>query len=425
MTPIARLICADWGKEPKKRAVYEALVAERVVRRVREDVTEVSSLLEYASRGPFPLVLGFDAPIGVPKSFLDAVRRIRPEVTSFSKWLPTASLSDSSSAAAWSIEAPFFGVPAGAGALTRFTEAAAQKGVKLRRKIEERTGGKSVFITAGVPGSVGAAARDVWRGLAAARAGGKRFHLWPFEGELDALLASGVPVVAEIYPRAAYATALTAELPCRRVVLAKTRRATRARALAMLVETRWVVDAGATFEDLGEAESNEDAFDALMTAAALLRCQVQRLPMFGQPLHEPEAEGGILGTGTIGIDEPERTFAALAEDFVVRIDARMCSSRRRRIRWPGTSTPSRDGTGPSTATTTPSVYLGREAADLAFERMDEFHRTGVWRGTFEELRVCLFFQARAGRHSGADPEGEVAERIYALVRALQERPVAL
>lgn len=40
------------------------------------------------------------------------------------------------------------------------------------------------------------------------------------------------------------------------------------------------------------------------------------------------------------------------------------------------------------------AFLECEAGELANERLDEYGRTGVWRGTFEELRVCLFFEAR-------------------------------
>jgi len=59
---------------------------------------------------------------------------------------------------------------------------------------------------------------------------------------------------------------------------------------------------------LVEAETNEDDFDALMTAAALLRCELE-----GIPLHRPcggrnLAEGGILATGSVNLDLRARTF---------------------------------------------------------------------------------------------------------------------
>lgn len=317
MSTVKRIICADWGKEPKKRSAYEVILADRVVRRVATDVREVGRLLQYALDEP--TLLAFDAPLGVPASFISAVRRTpgRAGVEGFMSWVMTASLDECMDANDWCVDAPFFQVPAGKGARSKFEAAARSQGVELRRRIELQTGGNPVFVTAGVPGSVGSAARDIWRGLVVARRTGMPFRVWPFEGDRDARLAIEGPIVAEIYPRAAYATALVDEAPRARMRIAKTdkkgalkseRNVVRSRAMERLLNTRWQRTASVRFEDTEVAVNNEDDFDSLMTCAALIRCFIEDLPLHSPELHESAMEGGILGTGSIDFALAEKTF---------------------------------------------------------------------------------------------------------------------
>lgn len=64
-----------------------------------------------------------------------------------------------------------------------------------------------------------------------------------------------------------------------------------------------------------------------------------------------------------------------------------------------------------------SAHLGVSAGDLANRviagKMD------VSRLTFEELRVCLFFEQRRWRHYGDLPEGEDLKKILELYAALR------
>jgi putative DNA methylase len=62
-----------------------------------------------------------------------------------------------------------------------------------------------------------------------------------------------------------------------------------------------------------------------------------------------------------------------------------------------------------------------EVADLANARLDEYRRTGRWRGTLRELRACLYFEQRRWRHKGHDPEGEDLEAIRALYDTIRGR----
>ena len=122
----------------------------------------------------------------------------------------------------------------------------------------------------------------------------RRFRVWPFEGSLAELLSEAPVVLAELYPRAAYAVALAETLPAPPLRLAKTRPAARRAALARLSQAAWLSDHGLRLRALAEAEASEDVFDALLSVVALVR-----LVDLGQPLAsawvDPAVEGGILG----------------------------------------------------------------------------------------------------------------------------------
>ncbi len=300
-----RIVCADWSKERSKRAAYEAIVSERAIRRVRAGVREVEALLGDAASGGVPTIVAFDAPLGIPESFARAAG-----ARGFVDWMLGASLEQCAEPGGWCVEAPFFAVPKGRGSLGRFREAARRRGVELLREIERKTNGKPAFITSGIPGSVGSATRDLWRGLVAARRSGADFRLWPFEEEDATAAEAGVPIVAETYPRAAYATALVDEAPRSRMRLAKTDRPTRERAIDRLLATRWTRSSGVAFEDLAHARASEDEFDAMITAAALLRCVVEGLPLHAAPIPLPAIEGAILGTGSVDLSLPEVAFGS-------------------------------------------------------------------------------------------------------------------
>ena len=194
------------------------------------------------------VLVSFDVPLGLPRAYLDAAREVPrwERVETFLDWLsvgcdPSLFPGEASDAGHWSIVAPFFGVPGGEGSLKRFEAAA---GMPILREIERRTAGKSVFVVRGIPGSVGSGARAVWRELAPLLVEDREFSVWPFEGTLDEILGRGKIAVGEIYPRAAYATALSEELPAPALALAKTRREVRDEAVRELRNTRWVAKRG-------------------------------------------------------------------------------------------------------------------------------------------------------------------------------------
>jgi hypothetical protein len=87
-------------------------------------------------------------------------------------------------------------------------DAAARLGVDIYRQIDRMTGAKAVFIKSGIPGSVGSAACALWQGTCLSARSRPHFQGLAIRGGLQKLLQSTSVAVGEIYPRAAYATAL-------------------------------------------------------------------------------------------------------------------------------------------------------------------------------------------------------------------------
>jgi hypothetical protein len=325
-TAATAILCADWGIGRDKRRVYVADVASRVVRRIAPAAHwTLGSLLRTASDmadavAGGPVLVAIDAPLGLPASYLAAAGGIAPwrSPCHFLDFLIHACtmpqfFEPTKQASQWCIERPFFAVPPGVGGLNGYRDAAAkQHSVDLRRDIERRTGAKTVFAKSGIPGSVGSGACALWQELGPLVGDrNRRFTVWPFEGELAVLLASSAVALGEIYPRAAYATALLEGPVDARPPLgvAKTKAPIRSQAIAVLRNAEWVRHHGVTIKNLAEAEKSEDDFDACLTAAALLRCQLEGLPL-SPPHCEATAvtEGAILGTGSINIGLSARTF---------------------------------------------------------------------------------------------------------------------
>lgn len=284
------ILCADWGKESAKRAVYLADVAGRVVRRLLREGWSLASLLEEAQRSTSmgSVLVTVDAPLGIPESHLMALNSVfsgQPPTT-FLELLASAAFmprffDGSSVPGDLSPGRPFFAVPAGAGGLTAYVAAAASHEVSLYRSIDRQTSAKSFFIKSRIPGSVGSAACALWQELAPLLTAERAFTVWPFEGDLSPLLGRSPVVIGEIYPRAAYATALLPMPPSSRprLSIAKTDATVRRQAITSLRNAGWVQSLDVTFENLAEAEASEDEFDACLTAAALLRFVLEGSPI--------------------------------------------------------------------------------------------------------------------------------------------------
>ena len=206
-------------------------------------------------------------------------------------------------------------MPPGEGGKKTFEARAELAGVRLQREIERRTKGNPVFITSGIPGSVGSGAIDVWSGLASLLPRERDFKVWPFEGALPALFALTPIVVAENYPRVIYAAALS-DLPSAqrpRLRMSKTMAETRNAAMECLMSRSWIEWYCVTLKNTSAALADENSFDALLMAAGLLRVLLDDELLFSPAFEDPVAEGGILGTGTINFDLPEADFSPRGE----------------------------------------------------------------------------------------------------------------
>ena len=124
----------------------------------------------------------------------------------------------------------------------------------------------------------------------------------PSKAPLPDLLGTNGVVLAETYPGLAYAAALAEELPTGRFVVGKTRYQARNDACNRLSDATWVKAYGATISDLEQARADEDDFDALFTAAAVLRCVLEDTPLANADWIDNLAEGAMLLAGPVDSD---------------------------------------------------------------------------------------------------------------------------
>jgi hypothetical protein len=323
------ILCADWSKDMRKREVYAADVERREVRRLAGTWT-AAGVIEAARKavGDGAALATFDAPIGVPSSYWQKLRQVRgfpDHVATFPAWLPEALkkaryFENARAPFDWRVEQPFFAIAPGAGGRRVWEDTLKRAGVATLRRVDELTRAKPVFVTSGIPGTAGSGARELWKELGRMLGPplgptGAGFAIWPFDGPLDELIARKTVVVGENYPRVAYALALSREDAGARTPLqiAKTRRHVRQAALAELQSHPWLQEHAVHLNDLDAAADNEDSFDALFTAAGLLRCALEGTLLAPGDLIDPVAEGGILGTGSLDLTRQETTYAVPTE----------------------------------------------------------------------------------------------------------------
>ena len=326
------LVCCDWGLAPGGRAIYVGDAQARTLGpggptpfcNANGDPWTLSAVLELGRRlrDQGPVLLAFDMPLGIPASYLDAARAVPrwSAATSFVEWLPLACAEGTfhtnvDQPEAWAVEQPFARVPSGSGSLKRIHARAAREGVVLRREVDALTNATPVFIAAGIPGAMGTAARQLWRELSEALTLPSRdFGVWPFEGTLQEVLETHGLAVGELLPHAALAIALLDEPPAERprLYLAKAYAEDRARALTQLQAARWTQPLRIDDEGLAHAGSSPEAFAALMSAAALLRCTLEGTALSALEHEDSVAEGGLLGSGSVNLSLHLRPFRARA-----------------------------------------------------------------------------------------------------------------
>jgi diadenosine tetraphosphate (Ap4A) HIT family hydrolase len=312
---LSAIICADWSKDSARRAACVAEVSTRLVKSLGRGPFTLLSLVDAAAAysGAGSVLVGVDVPLGAPRSLLDATHRdlgVLPTAT-FGEWVTKAAawpnfLSRAAEGEPWSPLRPFFRVSPGADARNRMFREMLDRGVEPLREVDKLTAAKSPFILSGIPGSVGSSVVDLWPALSGIL-GNRQVDLWPFDQAQPETAGEGV-ILAEIYPRALYASAIATEPPPlrARLSIAKGDARCRAAAIESLLAQDWVRQHRVRFEDAEPETITEDSFDALLSAAGLLRCVLEGTPLGWSG--SDAFEGGILGLDSLNLSLPERTF---------------------------------------------------------------------------------------------------------------------
>ena len=299
------VIAVDWGKERRKRSAYQAIVSTRIISRLDFD-GGLQQLLEFAHSRQDPVVIGIDAAIGMPSADWERLTGggAGPGRT-FADHLLDGRLPDRffdpvAKPEQWSPGRPFIRPDKGSWSMTAFIEAS---NGGFYRQIDRRLQGNPIFVTSGIPGSVGSGTSALWQELLAL-VEEPAFSIWPFHGALNELAKAGKPVIAEIYPKACYGIALSDSLPCPLMSIAKTRQQAREDGLQRLQGADWIENHKVEIQDVEAAIANEDDFDALVSAAALLRLVLEEAPIENQVSEALTVEGGVLGSASICDKQP-------------------------------------------------------------------------------------------------------------------------
>ena len=263
--------------------------------------------------GAGSVLVGIDAALGVSRGFWRLVhgpRRPHP-FESFIEWLHHLDpdgpfFGTTTDPQQWSVDRPWFKVQSGPGGRTAFTKHVDDG---FLRVIDKATKANPLFAVGGIPGTVGSGTRSLCQEMVRLLHAGGDFAIWPFEGQLSTLLAEHRIVLAETYPRLAYGAALADVLPAASLRLAKTRLAARELACDRLQHATWVTSNGIDLGECARIVGNEDDFDAHITAAAVLRCVIEAVPLSRSDRVDTEAEGSMLLTGAVDFRKPGRTLS--------------------------------------------------------------------------------------------------------------------
>jgi hypothetical protein len=263
--------------------------------------------------GDRAVVVGLDVPLGVPRgwaatvgltSFRDLLAAIRGD-----RWPHL--LEPAATAADIAPSRPFYPRRPGG---TRQADLVAGLGLAsvddLRRECDRALPGAMgsaapVFWLVGAQ-QVGKAAITAWRDVVAPAAARAHVRLWPMDGALDDLVAPGRTVIAEVYPRAAYAWPLGFPPTGWSKRRQADRRARAAQARQWMGSNRRGITPdramqAALDDGFGPAPSGEDPFDATMGALQMIAVLDGLLPEAPRALmdatdsHARATEGWILG----------------------------------------------------------------------------------------------------------------------------------
>ena len=318
-------ISADWGKDGKKRHVHVATVDTDRRTTIEYRPCREWSLIklldlaeEHKRRTRGSVLIGVDLALGVPDRYWQEVTSLRNEPAAhFVDWLGERppdffniqKANAPEDAADWCLDRPFFSVPSKSGG-RRFFEERLRCG--FRRKIDWLTGANPIWITSGIPGSVGSGTRAFWKELQPLlKPQPERdfaFLVWPFEKKRNVLGVDDGMFLVETYPALAYAAALAQDLPSEPFKISKTnpkksRPHEREKVAARFWASTWLQNLNTGQWDR-EFDENEDRFDSFLTAAAVVRCVLEGRQLVDDRWIAPVAEGAMLLAGPV---EPRRS----------------------------------------------------------------------------------------------------------------------
>ncbi|CAH2604382.1 conserved protein of unknown function [Rhodovastum atsumiense] len=251
-----------------------------------EPVGEVSTLLARLHDPAAAVLLGADLPLGLPRGY--AARLRAADFPAFLRGLAASAdfFRVCATLAEVGPDRPFY--PArGVAGMTRAAHAAAlglPDAAALCRAVDhataERPAGAPPFWTLGANQS-GKAAISAWRDLVMPALSGDALRLWPFEGDLPALLAPGRIVMAETYPAEALRHLGL------RLIGSKRRRADRAALAPALLAVLPRLGArpepalvAAATDGFGADAAGEDRFDCVLGVLCVLNVLAGHRPAF-------------------------------------------------------------------------------------------------------------------------------------------------
>ncbi len=274
-----RVAHADWGTAPTKRAVAMAELHGGAFRAHAPSIFGNSGRLLDDMGTPGrqgTTLLGFDFPIGLPRAY--AAQAGAERYVSWLRSLPddTTLFDVAADIAAVSPARPFFPqniTVKSPGIKSQFRGALGLSAEDVLRRCDRkhctRNAASGMFWCLGASG-VGKATVAGWRDILrpALQDPNHRFSIWPFEGQLDELLATSDAVLVETYPADAY---LQLGLSIGRPGASKTRqedrRADAKRLLDWCAERAVLPDEPLTeqiLDGFGPSTSGEDPFDAVV-----------------------------------------------------------------------------------------------------------------------------------------------------------------
>ena len=316
-------ISADWGKSEKKRSVHIATVtgpgkAEIAAGSPPKNGWSLEGLLALATSMRGPVLIGVDLALGVPERYWQVVTMLRKHrALHFVDWLRKRDdhfFQPGKPGGEWSPQQPFFHVPKGC---RRQTEAQLHGG--FLRTLDWLTAANPIWALSGIPGSVGSGTAAFWRELRdvlvnRGTPGAVPFVVWPFEvaSEIVPFIGTQI-VVAETYPRLAYAAALNERLyPApRRLGIPKTKRDQRDRVARKFKRLDWVTEHLDSYDE--EFSEDEDRFDSFLTAAAVVRCVLEGVLIVSPEWIDGQAEGAMLLAGPVDPCPSEEAFSKWPE----------------------------------------------------------------------------------------------------------------